>query len=91
MIAADSIRTVDGSFCNATYYVFDVALQILFKFGAVIIISPIFLIPGVIVIAVGALFGHVYMRAQLPVKRESSNMKAPVLAHFGSAIGGLGT
>lgn len=68
----------------------DVFLQIFMKFGAVIIISPVFVIPGIVVVLVGGWLGHVYMRAQLPVKRESSNAKSPVLGHFGSAISGLG-
>ncbi|KAH8086659.1 hypothetical protein BXZ70DRAFT_1067810 [Cristinia sonorae] len=83
------IASIDSSFPSATYYVIDVGFQILMKFGAVIIISPIFSIPGLVVFAVGAWFGHVYMRAQLPIKRESSTAKAPVLGHFGAAITGL--
>ncbi|KAH8086658.1 multidrug resistance-associated ABC transporter [Cristinia sonorae] len=83
------IASIDGSFPSATYYVIDIAFQMIMKFGAVIIISPIFSIPGLIVFAIGAWFGHVYMRAQLPIKRESSTAKAPVLGHFGAAIAGL--
>lgn len=86
-----SFLPVDGQFAGAMYYVIDVFLQIFMKFAAVIIISPIFSIPGLIVVLFGAWFGHIYMRAQLPVKRESSNAKAPVLGHFGSAISGLGS
>lgn len=82
---------MDGPFWSALYSTLDVSLQIMMKFGAVIIISPIFSIPGIVMIILGAGLGHLYMNAQLPAKREVSNAKAPVLAHFGSAIGGLGT
>ncbi|TCD68828.1 hypothetical protein EIP91_009695 [Steccherinum ochraceum] len=83
------IASIDTSFAGAVYYVIDVFLQIFMKFGAILIISPVFIFPGLFVMAVGGWFGHVYMRAQLPVKREMSNAKSPVLANFGSAIGGL--
>ena len=81
---------VDSQFSSAVNYVLDVALQILMKIGAVVIISPIFAAPAMVVLVIGGWVGNIYMRAQLPVKRESSNAKAPVLGHFGSAIGGLG-
>lgn len=69
---------------------FDVTFTIVVKFLAVILLSPIFLFPGLVLVAVGIWFGHIYMQAQLPVKRESSNARAPVLGHFGAAITGLG-
>lgn len=81
---------VDESFPFNAYYVLDAVLEIVLKFGAVILISPIFLVPGIVVVIIGAFLGHVYMRAQLPAKREASNLRAPVLGHVGSAISGLG-
>ena len=54
-----------------------------------VIITPIFLIPGVILLILGGWCGNIYMSAQLSVKREMSNMRAPVLGHFGAAINGL--
>ncbi len=61
----------------------------LMKFLAVISFSPIFTIPGAIVAAIGGWCGQIYMKAQLSVKREMSNARAPVLGHFGAAIAGL--
>jgi hypothetical protein len=43
----------------------------------------------VIIAAVGARLGQVYMKAQIAIKREMSNAKAPVLGHFGAAVSGL--
>lgn len=63
---------------------------ILVKFGAVIVISPVFAIPGIILCVFGYWLGQIYMRAQLAVQRERSNARAPVLGHFGAAISGLG-
>ncbi|KAG8926193.1 hypothetical protein FRC00_003145, partial [Tulasnella sp. 408] len=46
-------------------------------------------VPGLVVAAVGAWLGQVYIRAQLAVKREMSNAKSPLYSHFGAAIAGL--
>jgi len=59
------------------------------KLAAIVIISPLFLFPGMALAALGGYFGHVYLKAQLSVKREMSNARAPVLAHFNAAIAGL--
>ncbi|KAF7792456.1 hypothetical protein EIP86_003493 [Pleurotus ostreatoroseus] len=56
---------------------------------AVVIISPIFVFPGLLVGAIMGIVGQLYMRAQLAVKRERSNARSPVLGHFGAAIAGL--
>lgn len=49
------------------------------KFLAVIILTPAFIFPAVFVGLFGAWCGNIYIKAQLPVKREMSNAKAPVL------------
>lgn len=49
------------------------------KLAAVVFMTPIFLIPGIIVGAIGGWVGQIYMAAQLSVKREMSNAKAPVV------------
>jgi hypothetical protein len=61
----------------------------LVKLGAVVVLTPVFVIPGFFVGFFGAWCGQIYMKAQLSVKREMSNAKAPVLGHFGAAIAGL--
>ena len=60
------------------------------KFVAVVIFSPLFLVPGVAIAALGGYCGEMYIKAQLSVKREMSNAKSPVLGILGGAIGGLG-
>lgn len=62
----------------------------LIKFTAVVVYTPVFLVPAMLTALLGGWFGHVYVRAQMSVKRELSNAKAPVLGVFGGAIDGLG-
>ena len=63
----------------------------LIKFGAVIVFSPIFTLPGIAAFLIGGWAGQMYIKAQLSVKREMSNARSPVLSHFGAAIAGIGT
>jgi hypothetical protein len=58
------------------------------KLGAVVTMTPVFLGPGLFIGMLGGWIGRIYMKAQLSVKREMSNAKAPVLGHFGAAIAG---
>lgn len=62
---------------------------VLLKLGAVLIFSPVFIFPAIAVAIGGGYIANKYMKAQLSVKRELSNTRAPVLSHFGAAISGL--
>ncbi|PBK69165.1 hypothetical protein ARMSODRAFT_1019154 [Armillaria solidipes] len=83
------IRALDGPVTMWFMYVVEISVTMLIKFVAVIIMTPFFLFPSVIVALAGAWCGQVYIKAQLSVKREMSNAKSPVLSHFGAAIAGL--
>ncbi|EMD41585.1 hypothetical protein CERSUDRAFT_110141 [Gelatoporia subvermispora B] len=83
------IDTIDSKVQNFVFYLINQTLDMGVRLFAVVIFSPIFSIPGVIIVVTGGACGRVYMKAQLCVKREMSNAKAPVLGHFGAAIGGL--
>ncbi|KAH7914592.1 hypothetical protein BJ138DRAFT_1143462 [Hygrophoropsis aurantiaca] len=83
------IRAIDGPFAQGIGMVIEVSLSMLIKIGAIVVVTPVFLIPGVFIGLLGAFIGRIYMKAQLSVKREMSNAKAPVLGHFGAAIAGI--
>ncbi|KAL1937768.1 hypothetical protein VTO73DRAFT_12921 [Trametes versicolor] len=83
------IQCIDGPLANHLGWVIELSVSMIMKFLAVISFSPIFTIPGAIVAALGGWCGQIYMKAQLSVKREMSNARAPVLGHFGAAIAGL--
>ena len=82
---------VDGQIPILLFQLIDITCILITKFTAIVLLSPVFIIPGIVFAIAGVSLGHVYMKAQLPVKRESSNARAPVLGHFGAAVGGLGT
>ncbi|KAI1795060.1 hypothetical protein LXA43DRAFT_1080347 [Ganoderma leucocontextum] len=83
------IQCIDGQLANNFGWFIELTIAMLARFLAVITFSPIFTIPGLFVSILGSWCGQIYMKAQLCVKREMSNAKAPVLGHFGAAIAGL--
>ncbi|EKM60769.1 uncharacterized protein PHACADRAFT_246884 [Phanerochaete carnosa HHB-10118-sp] len=83
------MQAVDGPVAEYFGWLVDMTISMLIKFMSVIIISPTFLLPGMVISVLGAWCGQVYIKAQLAVKREMSNARAPVLGHFGAAVAGL--
>ncbi|KAG1769620.1 hypothetical protein EDD22DRAFT_868510 [Suillus occidentalis] len=83
------IRAIDGPFAQGIGWVVELSLTMIVKLGAVVTMTPVFLVPGLFIGLLGGWIGRIYMKAQLSVKREMSNAKAPVLGHFGAAIAGL--
>ena len=82
-------RTVDGPFAEAFKRVLESVVGISMKLIAIVIMTPVFLVPGLVVFLVGAYCGQIYTSAQLAMGRVQSVKKAPVLGNFGVAISGL--
>ncbi|KAL1938254.1 hypothetical protein VTO73DRAFT_11898 [Trametes versicolor] len=85
----EDIQTLDNRIARATELLLELVVYMLLKMFAVVVFSPIFIVPAIMVAVVGGACGNLFMKAQLSVKRELSNSKAPVLSHFGAAIGGI--
>ncbi|KAF7291603.1 hypothetical protein HMN09_01251400 [Mycena chlorophos] len=68
--ATQDTNKVDGNFTNLIVYSLEKTVGIVAKFVAVMIISPSFLLPGVLVTAISAAAGWVYLKAQMPLQRE---------------------
>ncbi|KAF7964504.1 hypothetical protein HWV62_6773, partial [Athelia sp. TMB] len=85
----NDIRAVDGTVTRFFGYVCDLSISILTKLVIILILSPMFIPPSVVVMLIGVFVGQVYIRTVMSVKREMSNARSPVLAHFGAAIAGL--
>jgi hypothetical protein len=56
------------------------SMALLTEFASVFILTPSFFFVGIVVAVLGGYCGQVYIKAQLSVKREMSNAKAPILA-----------
>ena len=88
--ATQDMRSVDISVSNEFVEVVEASFAIISRLVAIVLISPIFVIPSLLVAYIGWYCGQLYIRSQLSVKREMSNARAPVLAHFAASMAGLG-
>ncbi|KAJ7198849.1 P-loop containing nucleoside triphosphate hydrolase protein, partial [Mycena pura] len=80
---------IDDTLSEGFWNLISASINMLTRLSAVILFIPLFFIPGALVGILGSLCGRVYLASQLSVKRELSNAKAPVLAHFGATMAGL--
>lgn len=76
---AHTATLVDGPISMGLWRLSEMTMAMLVKFSAVVLLTPAFLAPGILVAILGGWIGQVYIAAQLSVKREMSNAKAPVL------------
>ncbi|KAJ7691269.1 hypothetical protein B0H17DRAFT_1159808 [Mycena rosella] len=83
------ISAVDGAVAQSLNGLIEVTFTMLVKFVAIVLFTPVFFFAGLFVGVVGAVCGQIYMASQLSTRREMSNAKAPVLAHFGATMAGL--
>ncbi|VDB85429.1 unnamed protein product [Peniophora sp. CBMAI 1063] len=83
------VKSVDGQLARAFRGFINVNSALIIQLTSISLVTPAVILPGIAIFLVGIWFGHMYMQAQLPVKREMSNRKAPVLGHFGASIAGL--
>ncbi|KAF8310655.1 ATP-binding cassette transporter [Clavulina sp. PMI_390] len=85
------IGSIDTGLPRKIFNVIQLTLHIVQRLVIIICFAPAFLLPSIILAALGVILGQYYIHAQLPVKREMSNARAPVFTVFGTAINGLTT
>ncbi|KZV91533.1 P-loop containing nucleoside triphosphate hydrolase protein [Exidia glandulosa HHB12029] len=83
------LRSIDGPLGVMCAEVAETSFAILTRLAAIVVMSPVFTFPGILIALIGWGCGQVYIKSQLSVKREMSNARSPVLGHFGAAIAGL--
>ncbi|EJD52269.1 P-loop containing nucleoside triphosphate hydrolase protein, partial [Auricularia subglabra TFB-10046 SS5] len=83
------LRSIDGPLGVMFAEVVETSFAILCRMGAIVLMSPAFVLPALLVAVIGWACGQVYMKSQLSVKREMSNARSPLLGHFGAAMAGL--
>ncbi|KAI0753304.1 P-loop containing nucleoside triphosphate hydrolase protein [Daedaleopsis nitida] len=83
------VQAVDTAIPRTLLSLIEATVFMLIRVLTTTVMAPFFIIPAVAAAALGGWLSSVYMRAQLCVKRELSNARAPVIGHFGSAISGL--
>ncbi|KAL0960612.1 hypothetical protein HGRIS_005644 [Hohenbuehelia grisea] len=87
--ATQDIYTLDQTFSQGLRFFLAYSVSMFVKFCAVVLFAPAFVFPGLLISFIALYIGHLYMMAQLPIKREMSNSRAPVIEHFQTTIHGL--
>lgn len=64
------IRSIDDQIPQSLFFLSELGISMVTKLGAVVLFTPMFFFPGMLVGALGMYAGNIYMRAQLSVKRE---------------------
>ncbi|KZV63091.1 P-loop containing nucleoside triphosphate hydrolase protein [Peniophora sp. CONT] len=82
-------RSVDDPVAELFKQALEAVVGISFKLAAIVIMTPAFLLPSLIVFLIGRYCGQIFTSAQLAVNRVASVKRAPVLGNFGVAIAGL--
>ncbi|KZT60611.1 P-loop containing nucleoside triphosphate hydrolase protein [Calocera cornea HHB12733] len=83
------IRDVDGPLTQWFIVFIGRSLQMVLKFSAVMVGSPVMLVPGLVIAVIGFSIGQVYLYVQMGVKRIRSNWKSPIYNHFSATIAGV--
>lgn len=81
---------MDGPLASYFSSLFGCSMQMVFRFTAILIVTPSFALQGLFIGALGIAVGQAYMKAQLPLKRETSITRSNVVKHLATAISGLG-
>jgi hypothetical protein len=83
--------TIDGPFGQLSFFTTLMIMNLVVSFFTAIISSGWPSIPPAIIVAALVLScAHLYINAQLPVKRNMSNDRAPILGHLSTTLNGIG-
>ncbi|KAG9310261.1 P-loop containing nucleoside triphosphate hydrolase protein [Chiua virens] len=90
----DALKTservrIDGMFAMSLSNLIGLTIRMITLLAVVVYMAPPFALFGLLTALVGGWCGQMYMKAELSVKREMSNAKAPLLAHLDAALAGL--
>ncbi|KAF8199798.1 P-loop containing nucleoside triphosphate hydrolase protein [Mycena galopus ATCC 62051] len=76
------ISAIDSQIAEGLRGLIECSVVLVVKFVAIVLFTPVFFFAGAIVGIIGSVLGNIYLGSQLSVKREHSNVKAPVLAQY---------
>ncbi|KAK5659558.1 hypothetical protein OQA88_760 [Cercophora sp. LCS_1] len=86
---SQDIRSMDLALGEMVSSTLDMVVRIFFQVGAVSSILPIFMVPVLGTVSIGVVFGEMYTRTAVTVRRLLSSSRSPVFSHFGETMDGL--
>ena len=85
------INSIDNTFANLLQLFIRTTINIMMYFGTTVIMAgSTTLFPAMLVVLVGGTMGRIFLIAQVGIRRELSNTKSKVMAHFGTSISSTG-
>ncbi len=88
--STQDINAIDGPFMNMLKPLISITINLIALFvSSVVMAGWSAFIPGVILMVVGGFLGLVYLIAQIGIRREMSNAKAPVMSQISTVLGGI--
>ena len=84
------VLPVDGQISTFLLKLLELSTSMLVRLVLVVIVAPIFTAVVVVFGTISGLYARAYMKAQLPVKREQSKTRAPLIGHLNATVASLG-
>ena len=81
---------VDGQISSFLLKLLELSASMLVRLVLVMVVAPIFTAAVLFFGAISGFCARAYMKAQLPVKREQSKTRAPLIGHLNSTVASLG-
>lgn len=83
------MASLDNQLCRMLQGTIQLAVELVFRLGAVSAIMPIFIVPGLFSCVVGLVAGEMYTRTAVVVKRLVSSSQSPVFSQFNDDMAGI--
>ncbi|TBU52681.1 P-loop containing nucleoside triphosphate hydrolase protein [Dichomitus squalens] len=80
---------VDGQISNFLLKLLELSTSMLVRLVLVLVVAPIFTVAVLLFGIISGIYARAYMKAQLPVKREQSKTRAPLIGHLNSTVASL--
>ncbi len=88
--STQDINAIDGPFMIMLRPLISISIRLVTLFAVSVVMAGwSAFIPGVILMVVGGFLGRVYLIAQIGIRREMSNAKAPVMSQVSTVLGGI--
>lgn len=88
---SSDFETIDSSLTEQIRHCLDLSLTFLVNLGVIAFISPLFIPPAIVIVAVYIKLASVFVRASRDLRRLSSNARSPIYSKFGEMLQGVVT
>lgn len=77
------IRSIDGPLPDRTENLIELTINLVERMLVIVVFTPAFLLPGMLLAIVGNYIAQIYIKAQLPIKRCVPLHRSTVETYFG--------